>query len=90
MHICICKCIYIPKCNPSVYMILSVRVFWADDHLAFENQVVCSFLEKTTSPSPNFPLLPMVLYVGLRPNGLFPIYFGMFIGVIVVQLMFRH
>lgn len=49
----------------------------------------CS-LGKTTSLVPNFPQLSKVLYVGLRTYVLSYVQFGMSIGVILVQLMFRH
>lgn len=35
-------------------------------------------------------LLPVVLYIGLEPCGLFPIHLGAFMGVILVQLMFKQ
>lgn len=37
---------------------------------------MCSFLGKTTYPAPSFPRLSVVLRVGLRPHGLFPVQFG--------------
>ena len=40
------------------------------------------------SLSPRFPQLPTVLYGDLRPHGLPSVPFVMFIGVILVQLIF--
>lgn len=47
------------------------------DHLALENQLVCSNLE-STSPARCFPRLLVVLCVGLRLRGLFPMQFVVF------------
>lgn len=46
------------------------------------------FPGETTSPATSFPLLPTVLYVKLRPHGLFPVHFVMCTGIILVHLMF--
>lgn len=55
------------------------------DRLALNNQLVCS----STSPDPRFPQLLIVLWVRLRPCGLFPIHFGMPTGIFV-QLTSRQ
>lgn len=71
-------CIDIPKYNLlSLYNVNSLYVF-KDDHLALDNQRVCSSLGRTNS---------VVFCIGLRPHGLFPANFGMFIGFVLVQLM---
>jgi hypothetical protein len=54
------------------------------DHLTLDYHLVCSSLGKSTSPITIFPQLPIVIYVGLRPHGLFSIQFA----VILVQLTF--
>lgn len=64
-------------------------VFGAD-HLALNNQLRYCSLGETTSLVPNFPQLSKVLYVGLRTYRLSYVQFGMSIGVILVQLMFRQ
>lgn len=63
-----------------------VYVFSAK-HLALNNQWCALPCRGPSLSRPTF-LLPIVLCVGLRPYGLFPIHFGMPIGVILVQLTF--
>lgn len=50
-------------------------------------ELVCSSLGKAPSLAPRFSQLSEVLHVEFWPHGLFPIHFGMFIGVILVQFM---
>ena len=70
MHICID--IYISKYNlSSLYNATCMYVFRAD-RLALGSQLVCSLSGKTTSPTPVFPQLPVVLRVELRRHGLSP------------------
>lgn len=38
------------------------------DLLTLDNQLMCSSLERTTSPAPSFTHLPIVLCVELRPH----------------------
>lgn len=56
-----------------------------DVHLVLGNQLVCSFLRKNTS---NFIQFPVDLCIGLRPLETFFTPFGMFIVVILIQLIF--
>lgn len=58
------------------------------DHLALGIELVCSSLEKTTSPIPSFPQLPIDACVGLRPHRPFPAQPGTIIGVNLAQLAF--
>ena len=55
--------------------------------MAFGNQFVCSSLGKATYPSLSLPQLPIILSVGWRPHGIFPVLFGMSIGVVHAQLL---
>jgi hypothetical protein len=55
----------------SPYNVACMYVF-RDDHLAMDKQLVCSSL----GIAPNFPQLPEVPCVGLRPDSLYPIQFG--------------
>lgn len=41
------------------------------------DQLMLSSLGRTTSPAPSFTQLPIILWVGLRPRGLFPVPYGM-------------
>lgn len=54
---------------------------------ALDNQLVGFPLGSRACPVPSFPQLTTVLYVGLRPHGLFSVHFGMSV-IILVQLMF--
>lgn len=44
--------------------------------------------QKSTSPAPHCPQLPVILCVGLRPHGLCPVHFSMSTGIILVQCVF--
>lgn len=64
-HAHICACTHIPKYNLfSPYNATCKYVFMADC-LLVDNQLLCSFLEKATSPIPTCPQLPIALYVEL-------------------------
>ena len=71
----------------SVFIILLMLCFQGY-HLQLECQLVCSYLRITTFPTLSFLHLLIVLFVGLRSDELFPIYFGIFIGITFVQLIF--
>lgn len=51
------------------HLMLPIYVFNAD-HLALDTILLCSSLGESTTPASSFPLLPVVLYVGLRSYGL--------------------
>lgn len=55
-----------------------------------KHKVVCSYLERSSPPTPSFPQCSVVPCVGLRPRELFPVDFSMSIGVSLVQLMFEQ
>lgn len=57
------------------------------DYLTLNNELMCSSMGKTSSLSRKFLQLPMVLCEGLKPHGLFPIYFGLSNGIILVHFM---
>lgn len=59
-------------------------MFVRADHLVQDNQLVCSSLKKTNSPTRSFPVSHMV---GLRLMGLSH-HSGMSIGIVLSQLMF--
>lgn len=59
---------------------------FSNNILISDNHLVCYSLGKAISPILKIPLLPIVLCVGLRPCGVFPIFFGTSIGVFLVQL----
>lgn len=61
-------------------------VFRADT-LAVDKQLMCSSLKKATSPTLSILHSPIVLCVGLGTHVVLPIYYGMFIGVILIQFM---
>jgi hypothetical protein len=50
--------------NPNLGKLI---VFFRVNHLVLENKLVCSSLEKTTSPEVNIPQLLVVLSAGLEP-----------------------
>lgn len=78
---CIYIYIYIPRYNLfRPYTVTCLYVLSAD-RLPLDSQFVCSSPGKTTFLAHSFPKLHIVLCVGLRPNGLFPVQFGMLIGV---------
>lgn len=52
--------------------------------MVLESQLVCASLGKVTAPAPSFPELNIALCVELRPPGLSPIQFGMFVSVVFV------
>lgn len=83
-------CIDIPKYNLlSLYNVNCLYVF-KDDHLALDNQRVCLSLGRTNSHAPIFTQVPVIFCIGLRPPGLFPVNFGMFIGFVLVHLTFEQ
>lgn len=59
-----------------------------DEHLALDNQLVCSLLGRLLAPSFSVPQLLGVVCVGWRPCGIFSVQLGMLIGVFFVQLIF--
>ena len=67
---------------------VACRYVFKMDHLALDNQLVCSLLGKATSPALSFPQLPIVLCVGCRPSGFFLVQSGMSIGVSLVHYAF--
>lgn len=67
-------------------MLILVGLF-SRHHLVLDSQLICSSLGKTTSPTPSFPQLPIVLCIGLRPQKLLSMQFGIFVGVLLVKLM---
>ena len=78
--------IYISKYNRfSPYDIICIYLFRADC-LELDNQLMCFSLGRITSLTPSFTQFSVVLFVGLRPCGLFPFQFGLFIELILVQL----
>jgi hypothetical protein len=87
---------YIYILNTHIYIIkykllsqyVTCKYVFSADHLALDNQLICSSLEKAATTSANFSQLPIVLYLELRLLGLFPVYFGMSIGFVLVQLKF--
>lgn len=74
----------------SVHRILLLYIF-SGLTIFGTGQIISVFvLRKTTSLSPSFYQLPIVLCIGLRPCGQFPIQFSISVGVILVQPMFRQ
>jgi hypothetical protein len=73
----------------SLYNVMCMSVFEAD-HLVLDNQVVCSSLRKTISPTLGIPQWPVVLCVGLEPHRHFLLYFSMSIVVVLVEFMCRQ
>lgn len=65
---------------------VACRYVFKMDHLALDNQLVCSLLGKATSPALSFPQLLVVLCVEYKLHGPFLVYFGLSIGVNLVQL----
>lgn len=66
MSISMIMYMYILKYNLlSPYNINCMHMFKAD-LLALDNQLVCSSMVKAISPTPNFPQLPVLLFVVLR------------------------
>jgi hypothetical protein len=63
---------------------------FTDDLFALDNQSMCSFLGKITSPGPSFPHLSIILCVSLRLHELFSVQFGVFIAITLVQLIVEH
>lgn len=66
VYVCIYVCVYIlvPKyVLSSTYNVTCMYIFRAG-HLALGNQLVCSSLWEIAFPTPSFPQLPIVLYVG--------------------------
>lgn len=53
---------------------------------SLHNQLVCSFLGRTSSPTLSFPYLPVVLHVVLRPYVLSLFHINKFIGVILLNV----
>jgi hypothetical protein len=62
--------IYTLKCNG-----LSLLLVFKGDHLALDNQIVCSSLGKATSYIASFPLLSVVLYV-VSPHEMWRYFFS--------------
>lgn len=60
-------------------------VFGAD-HLALDNQSMCSSLEKTICPAHRLPLLPIALCVGLRLWAFSPFHISVSVGVVLFRL----
>lgn len=94
MHMCIY--IYIPTYNLfRPHNDACMCVLWTDA-LALEKQLVCPFTWKMTSHLTNFFQLSIVLRVRLSPCGIYPIIFGISIGIIIlvplkcVSLKFRN
>lgn len=52
-----------------IHMLIRVGLF-SGHHLVLDIQLMCSSLGKTISPALNFPQLPIVLCIGLRPHRL--------------------
>lgn len=68
----------------SIHIITYMHVFRADC-VAWVKQLVCFFMEKTTTPTLSLPQLPKVPCIGLKPCGVFLIYSNKFLGVVLVQ-----
>lgn len=82
-------CVCIHKYNLlSLYNITCVYIFMTE-YLVWDDQSVCFSLGKTISPAFSVLYLPLVLFVGLRPRGLFPILFNMPIAVALIQPVFK-
>lgn len=88
MYIHICTYNYIPKYNLLSWYTVTHMHISTVDNLVLGNQLVCFSLVEATSPTPNFPKLPIALCMALRSRGLFPIWFDMFIGIILAQHTF--
>lgn len=88
MHIHVCISIHIPKYSLLSYIMYFISDF-RTDCLSLENQLACSSLGKATCRTPSFPPLPLVLW-RVETSGLSPVQFGVFTGVLLVQLMFRE
>lgn len=52
--------------------------------MIFPGELTCSSLEKAISPAFIILWLPVVLCVGTRPSGLFPVHSGMYIAVVPI------
>lgn len=91
------SCVFVCVCGGGGGLLLKIAVSVCTTLL------VCIFLELTIgywiinwcacpwgrfSPAPSFAQLPVVICVGLRPQGLCTIHCGMFIFDILVQLIF--
>lgn len=83
----LCIYTYSPKCNLFSPMLL-VCMF-SGLTICHWTTNACALLGKIISPTPSSTQFPVVLYVGQRPHGLYPIHFSMALfGVILVQLTF--
>lgn len=77
LYVCICTYIYIPKnnllksCTVLLVCMFSGLTVW---HWTING---CAPPRGGPLPAPSCPQLPIVLCVGLRPNGSIPIQFGM-------------
>lgn len=58
--------------------------FFRADGLILDNLLLCSSLGRTASCAPIFTQVSVVLCAELKPHGLVPIQFGMFLGVVLV------
>lgn len=58
--------------------------------IALDMQLLCSSMEKNTSPTPGFLHLVTVFCVALRPHGLFHVKYGMSMGVILFEFTFEQ
>lgn len=62
-----------------MYSVFGVYVF-SVDNLILHDQLGCCYIEKTSSPNPNFLQLLIVIHVRFRLHGLLSVHFGMFAG----------
>lgn len=89
LYVCMYVHIYISKCNIlCLYNVTGIYIFKVDHLFVLDSQLVCSSLGKAISPTCSISLLPLVLWVGLWPCGLFLLHFGMSI-ICLDQLMFK-
>lgn len=86
---CMCVCVFL-NIIWSVHIMLFICMFLWLKIGHCRSWLMCSSQEKTTFPAPCFPLLTIVLCVGLRPCGLSQVYIGKSLGVVLIQLLFEQ
>jgi hypothetical protein len=79
---------YVPKYNLLSSHHLTFMYVFRADHLAPDNQLVCSSLGRATYPAPSFTQLPIVVSVASRSMGFFPVQFDFLVGALLIQLTF--